>query len=161
VLRRWKNPRAIFGADKLVPAGTFYVNLRGQFESGGSRDEVLAGADDLRRAAYKHTGRFDAGVLDELDWLKTGDQFSFQINKDGSLRKGLVEALPRAEFEKLLDGVETQLRQFGAAIFSGAANVNPYRKGKQTPCEFCDYAAACRMDKWTHKFRKLEAARED
>ena len=29
VLRHWKNPREIFGVNRLVPAGVFYVNLRG------------------------------------------------------------------------------------------------------------------------------------
>ncbi|HUB87852.1 MAG TPA: PD-(D/E)XK nuclease family protein, partial [Verrucomicrobiae bacterium] len=159
VLRHWKNPREIFGADKLIPAGTFYVNLRGQFEN-GTREEVLAGADESRRAAYRHTGRFDADILGKLDSKRAHDQFNYRLTDAGKLYANSTEALPRAEFEKLLNGVEMQLREFGGAIFSGIADVNPYRKGKQTPCEFCDYAAACRIDKWTHKFRALKAAKE-
>ena len=54
-----------------------------------------------------------------------------------------IEALPRAEFEELLDGVEARLRKMGRAIFSGEAAVDPYRKGAETPCEFCDYR--CRV----------------
>ena len=153
-LRHWKNPRGIFGMEKLVPAGAFYVNLRGEFESGGTRDEVLADVD-ARKLAYRHNGRFDAGVLDKLDSANAADQFNYRLNVDGKLRKGSVEALPRAEFEKLLDGVETQLREMGERIFSGEAAVDPYRKGRETPCEFCDYRAACRIDKWTHTFRVL------
>jgi ATP-dependent helicase/nuclease subunit B len=141
VLRHWKNPQAVFGVKRLVPAGVFYVNLRGEYKGGGTR-----------------TGRFDAGVLDQLDRTGAADQFNYRRNSDGSLRKGSVEALPRAEFETLLDGVETQLRKMGERIFSGAAQVDPYRKGRQTPCEFCDYQAACRIDRWTHPFRVLPAA---
>ena len=73
------------------------------------------------------------------------------------MRKGSAEALPRAEFETLLDRVETQLREMGRAIFSGEAKVDPYRKGSETPCEFCDYRAACRIDPWTHRYRVLRA----
>jgi ATP-dependent helicase/nuclease subunit B len=155
-LRRWKNPREIFGADKLVPAGAFYVNLRGEFESGRTRNEVLADVD-VRKLAYRHNGRFDVGVLDKLDSANAADQFNYRLNADGKLRKGSVEALPRAEFEKLLDRAETQLREMGERIFSGQAAVDPYRKGKETPCEFCDYRAACRIDKWTHQWRVLRA----
>jgi ATP-dependent helicase/nuclease subunit B len=157
VLRHWKNPQGVFGVKQLIPAGVFYVNLRGEYKSGGTREEILAGADEARRKAYRHTGRFDADVLDKLDSANAADQFNYSRNKNGSLRKGSVEALPRAEFEKLLDGVEMQLREMGERIFSGAAQVDPYRKGKQTPCEFCDYQAACRIDKWTHQFRVLAA----
>ncbi len=158
VLRHWKNPQEVFGVSRLVPAGVFYVNLRGEYRGGGTREEVLAEADVARRKAYRHTGRFDAGVLDRLDRIGAADQFNYHRNSDGSLRKGSVEAMPRAEFEKLLDSVELQLRAMGERIFSGATEVDPYRKGTQTPCEFCDYQAACRIDKWTHSFRVLGTA---
>jgi ATP-dependent helicase/nuclease subunit B len=157
VLRHWENPQAIFGVNRLVPAGVFYVNLRGEYKGGDSRAEILADAGAARRKAYRHTGRFDAGVLDKLDRTGAADQFNYRRNNDGSLRKGSVEAMPRVEFEKLLDGVETQLREMGERIFSGAAQVDPYRQGKQTPCEFCDYSAVCRIDKWTHRYRMLRA----
>ena len=157
VLRRWKNPKEVFGVDKLNPAGVFYINLRGQFEN-GTREEVLAAADESRRAAYRHTGRFDASVLLKLDSRCARDQFNYRLKNDGTLYANSVEALPRDEFEKLLDRVETLLRDFGNAIFSGVANVDPYRKGKQTPCEFCDYRPACRIDPWTHKFRALRSS---
>ncbi|MEJ0090481.1 MAG: PD-(D/E)XK nuclease family protein [Limisphaerales bacterium] len=160
-LRHWKNPGEFFGRDKIVPVGAFYVNLRGEYKGGGSRTEILADAEESRRMAYRHTGRFDAGVLDKLDGIGAADQFNYRRNKDSSLRKGSVEAMPRAEFEKLLDDVETQLRLIGERIFSGAAQVDPYRKGKQTPCEYCDYQAACRIDKWTHQYRVLRETTKD
>jgi ATP-dependent helicase/nuclease subunit B len=159
VLRRWKNPRDIFGAGRLIPAGAFYVNLRGQFEGGKTRNEILDAAD-ARKLAYRHHGRFDAGALPKLDRAGAADQFNYRLNQDGSLRKGSTEALPRAEFEKLLDRVEVQLREFGEAIYSGEAKVDPYRKRAETPCEFCDYRAACRIDPWTHQWRVLRAAKE-
>ena len=162
VLRHWKNPQNVFpGVNRLIPAGAFYVNLRGEYKGGGSREEILADADEARRKAYRHAGRFDAGVLDKLDRTKAKDQFSYQLKKDGGLYANSTEALPRAEFEKLLDGVETQLHEMGERIYSGAAQVDPYRKGKDTPCGFCDYQAACRIDKWTHKFRPLRAASKE
>ncbi len=157
VLRHWADPRAVLNAARLVPAGVFYVNLRGQYASGKTRAEALNDADDARKRAYRHTGRFDAGILPKLDRLGAADQFSYQRNKDGSLRKGSTEALPRAEFEKLLDRVEGQVCEMGRAIFSGVTKVDPYRKGNETPCEFCDYRAVCRIDPWTHRYRVLRS----
>ena len=158
-LRRWKNPREIFGADRIVPAGAFYVSLRGKFESGGTRDEILADAD-AKRLAYRHNGRFDAGALRKFDGrdVTRGDQFNFRLNKDGGLPSNSAEALPAADFGALIDEVEAQLRRLGGSIFSGAAQVDPYRKGKETPCEYCDYRATCRLDEWTHEWRELRAA---
>ena len=151
-LRHWDNPRKVFGVEKLVPAGVFYVNLRGQFESGRTRDEVL-GEAGAGKSPYRHNGRFDAGALPQLDRAGAVDQFNYRLNQDGSLRKGSTEALPRPEFEALLSGVETRLREMGRAIFDGEAKVDPYRKGAETPCEYCDYRAVCRIDPWTHQWR--------
>jgi ATP-dependent helicase/nuclease subunit B len=150
----------ISGALKIVPAGVFYVNLRGQYESGGTRDEALADAAAARNRAYRHAGRFDTSALSRLDRTNAADQFNYRLNKDGGVRSNSVEALPRAEFEALLDRVEMQLQEMGRAIFSGTARVDPYRKGHETPCEFCDYRAACRIDPWTHRYRGLRPSVE-
>jgi ATP-dependent helicase/nuclease subunit B len=156
-LRHWKNPRATFDAEKITPVGAFYVNLRGEFKGGSSRTEVLADVE-AKKQAYRHTGRFDAGVLRKFDHrpgVQKGDQFNFRLNKDGKLPSNSTEALEHQEFTHLIDQVEEQLRGLGEKIFSGAAAVDPYRKGQQKACEYCDYRAICRIDEWTHEFREL------
>jgi ATP-dependent helicase/nuclease subunit B len=160
VLRHWENPRAFFGVEKLVPAGVFYVNLRGQFESSRTRDEVLGKAGS-GKSPYRHNGRFDAGALDKLDSRHAHDQFNYRLTDAGKIYANSAEALPRPEFEALLDGVETRLREMGRAIYSGETKVDPYRKAAETPCEFCDYRAVCRIDPWTHHYRVLRAAKEN
>jgi ATP-dependent helicase/nuclease subunit B len=131
--------------------------LRGDFKSGGTRAEVLDDTE-ARKLAYRHNGRFDAGALRKFDRRPDagkGDQFNYQLNQDGSLRSKSAEAIPCKEFAGLLDQVEEQLRSLGEQIFSGAAAVDPYRKGAEKPCEYCDYRAACRLDEWTHEWRGL------
>ncbi|MEY4916284.1 MAG: hypothetical protein RL616_197 [Verrucomicrobiota bacterium] len=144
---------------KIIPAGAFYVSLRGDFKSGGTRAEVL-GDTDAKRLAYRHNGRFDAGALRKFDRreVSEGDQFKFKLNKKDNQPSKNSDAIPSQEFTGLLDAVADQLRELGREIFSGAAAVAPYRKGKVTPCEYCDYRAACRIDEWTHEWRVLRAA---
>jgi ATP-dependent helicase/nuclease subunit B len=154
-IRNW--PSELLGAGRIFPAGVFYVNLRGQFAGGGSREEVLADTDEARRLAYRHAGRFDAGALDKLDRTQVGDQFSYRLNDDGTLRKGSAEAQPRVEFLALLDQVEVKLREMGENIFAGSAQVDPYRKGTAIACDYCDYRPICRIDPWTHQWRVLRA----
>ena len=55
--------RKILGANRLIPAGVFYINLRGSFKAGETRQEVLQGGQPAWQAAYKHSGRFDLAVL--------------------------------------------------------------------------------------------------
>ncbi len=158
-LRSW--PPQVLGAEKIIPAGVFYVSLRGKYETGDSRTEALADPDQARRKAYRHTGRFDAAALPQLDSARAADQFNYKINKDGSLSKRSTEPLPRAVFLKLLDDVETRLKEIGASIFAGTTTVDPYRKGTATACDYCEYRSICRIDDWTHTWRVLRATENE
>jgi ATP-dependent helicase/nuclease subunit B len=158
VLRHWPNPPLWPGLRRLIPAGVFYVNLRGSFDNGDTRDDVLPQAGPARRLAYRHTGRFDAGRLPLLDRVQAMDQFKYRLKQDGTLYQGSAEALPPDKFLALLDGVEARLIAMGRRIFAGAAAVDPYRKGPATACEYCDYASICRIDPWTHPYRRLATA---
>lgn len=158
VLRHWPNPRPLFGVSRLLPAGVFYVNLRGKYERGNNRDEALEDADKARKLAYRHSGRFDAHALEQMDQRSgatEGDQFSYRRKKDGGLNANSREALNSEAFATLLDGIETSLKDMGRRIYAGEARIDPYRKGTFTACEQCDYRSICRIDLWTHSFRVL------
>jgi ATP-dependent helicase/nuclease subunit B len=156
VLRHWPDTTEIFNVPRLVPAGVFYVNLRGQYQSESNRAEALAQVEDARRLAYQHRGRFDIKVLEKLDALARADQFKYRLKKDGAPHKNSTDPMATAEFETLLDSVEESLKRMGREIFSGATQVSPYRKSSLTACAQCDYQAICRIDLWTHRFRVLK-----
>ena len=163
VLRHWPNPQKFFGVAKLIPAGVFYVNLRGKYDRGDNRDETLAGADAARKLAYRHTGRFDAQTLAKLDQrsgISSGDQFNYRLNKDGGISGNSREALPADEFMAMLDAVETSLKKMGQSVYAGVAKTDPFRKGNATACDQCDYHSICRLDPWTHSYRVLRKSGE-
>jgi ATP-dependent helicase/nuclease subunit B len=160
VLCQWPDPGAL-GVARLVPAGVFYVNLRGGFAAADSR-AALANASAARREAYRHTGRFDAGVRRKLDASGElrSEQFGIRLKQNGELYANCADALAPGEFGALLARVEAQLRGMGERIFSGETMVDPYRKGADMPCRFCDYAHVCRIDPWTHEYRVLRQTQE-
>jgi ATP-dependent helicase/nuclease subunit B len=158
VLRHWPNPRERFGAQRLVPAGVFYVSLRGRYQRERNRTDALADAEQARKLAYRHTGRFDSQVLRRLDArpdAREGDQFNYRLTAKGVVDKRSPEAMDPAHFEALLDAVKEQLRRMGGEIYAGRAEVAPYRKGAATACDQCGYRSICRIDAWRHHFRVL------
>jgi ATP-dependent helicase/nuclease subunit B len=163
VMRDWPNPRERFGVARLVPAGVFYVSLRGKYDREQNRLDALANTEQARKRAYRHAGRFDARALRLLDArpdARQGDQFSYRLNNDGQIHKHSREALTTIDFETLLNSAKMNLRRMGREIFAGVAKVAPYRKGTVTACDQCDYRAICRVDPWTHSFRMLRAGGE-
>jgi ATP-dependent helicase/nuclease subunit B len=160
VLRRWPSPRNRFNVERLIPAGVFYVNLRGRYESESNRTQALMEPDTARKAAYRHTGRFDLNALRQLDDRTDtlcGDQFNYRLTKSGALHKNSREALSTSEFAALLDSVEANLKRMGQQVYAGTAVVDPFKKGATTACEQCGYRSICRLDPWTHQYRILRA----
>ena len=159
-LRRLPNPGSVFGVERLIPAGVFYVNLRGSYQGGKSRREVLDAASEARRLAYQHTGRFSLEALPQLDrrYLQPegSGQFNYKLAKGDKPNRTFKDLIEADELTALLDQVEELLRLMGRGIFAGAAKVDPYRKGSQTACDHCDYRAVCRIDPWRHLYRTLK-----
>lgn len=158
VLNQLRDTEQIFGVKTLTPAGVFYVPLNGGAGKPGSdRTDILATKDEERRASYQHSGRFLGDELTHFDNRKVskGDQFKYKTLKAGGFAKTGNEALPAAEFTALREKVESHLRDYGQRIFAGEADCAPYRIGKHTACEYCDFQSVCRFDPWTQPFRVL------
>lgn len=157
-LSQMSDPSGVLGAARLAPAGMFYVNLRGAYESGSSRSDVLADPAAVRRQAYKHVGRFSLHALPRLDTLSRQDgsgQFSYALKRDGFPSRTHKDLVSQAEFEALLAGVQAVLRKMGQRIHAGEADVDPYRHGSATACDRCQCQSICRIDPWTHPYRRL------
>jgi ATP-dependent helicase/nuclease subunit B len=135
-------------ASSLAPAGVFYINLRGEFASARTRAEAMEDSALKSRLAFQHFGRYDAAVLKKLDPHSAGEQFrTTSRSQDRMDSKG---------FRDLLDRTVENLRRLGSDIFSGKIAPDPYRKGSETACDYCDYASVCRFDPWTQPFRALQ-----
>jgi ATP-dependent helicase/nuclease subunit B len=146
-LEQLPEARATIEATSLAPAGVFYVNLRGEFASEKKRTDALADSAAALRHGFQHAGRFEATYYERLDPRGTKEQFKTHPASRNQLSP--------AAFRDLLNRAVENLRRFGREIYSGTIAPAPFRKGNETACGFCDYAAICRFDPWTQPFRTL------
>jgi len=148
------------GYRELGPAGVFYVTLRGNLPRESHRRAALADSEARRRAAYQHRGRYR---IETLPWLDAGapdqpsGQFHYRFNKDGRPDARSKDLLSTEALNGLLDSVEHHLRSMGERILSGDIRIDPYQHGQAKACDRCDYRSVCRIDPWTHEFRRLGA----
>jgi ATP-dependent helicase/nuclease subunit B len=144
---------------RLRPAGLFYANLRGSFSAGKSRGEVLAQDAGQAASAYQHRGRFTTGALDALDARPDGapsGQFAYRLTKEGQLTRRAGDALSPAEFAEIETQLREKLVELAGRILAGEVAVDPYQKGaRQRACDQCRFQAICRIDPWTHRYRRL------
>jgi ATP-dependent helicase/nuclease subunit B len=159
----WPPERLGPDVGEIIPAGMFYVNLRGETKSVSARNEET-GETENPGQTWRHSGRFDATWLPHFDHrpgVKKGSQFKFSMNKDGTLSARTSDAKPAAEFRQMLVGVEASLRELGRGIYPGRVAVDPFQKGFETACDQCEYQSICRIDKWTQTWRQLRPAGPD
>ena len=135
------------------------MSLRGSYQPGASRSDVLNGASEARRLAYRHAGRlrFDAlGQFDRKAPAGNSGQFNYALTNEGKPNRRFADLLEADEFNALIERVERLPGEMGRRIFTGDAKVDPYRKGAEVACDLCDSRAICRIDRWTHQFRVLK-----
>src|SRR5204863_6940364 len=146
------DPRPVFGVRRLDPAGVFYVSLRGSYQPGASRSDVLNGASEARRLAYRHAGRlrFDAlGQFDRKAPAGNSGQFNYALTNEGKPNRRFADLLEADEFNALLDRVERLPGEMGRRIFTGDAQVALYTQGAEVACDFCDSCSICRTVRCT------------
>jgi ATP-dependent helicase/nuclease subunit B len=160
-LRRLPGLEAVLGVARPLPAGAFYVGLRGPSGRAESRRAARADPEQARRESYRHRGRFRLAALPLLDRLcsQGAPSSQFSCAPGGKLNLTYRDPLPDAELDQLLDAVEERLRDFGREIFAGWAKVDPYlRTAGDVACLRCDFRSICRIDPWTHAYRRLAQA---
>jgi ATP-dependent helicase/nuclease subunit B len=160
-IQRVGAPQLATGGTRLKPAGMFYVNLRGHYQTGKSRRDVLEGAENAREVAYQHRGRFSLEALEALNRRHPdiqSRQFSYRLTRAGVPQKNARDPLDPEAFGRMLSSVETRLRTMGQQIFQGDIRVDPYQKGAETACAHCPFSAICRVDPWTQDYRVLKEA---
>jgi ATP-dependent helicase/nuclease subunit B len=158
VLRNWPDPHRLFGVKTLIPAGVFYVNLKGKHPPARNRTDALNDPQGTRRMAYRHSGRFDVTALHQLDARPNatqGDQFNYRLKDNGEVHMNCLDPVPAIKFRSMLDSVEANLKQMSQKIYAGSIDVAPYQKGQLNACQQCDFRPICRLDPWTHQYRVL------
>ncbi len=156
-LRHLPNAREHFGVSQIIPAGVFYLNLKGSFRSGRTRAEVLTQPGEALAKAYQHLGRFNGALLNHFDntGRSEGDQFRYRKTKTGSFTKVGNDAMSAEAFQELVDQAEAHVHRIGNEIYAGTAKADPFRIGNQTACERCEYRGICRFDPWVMPYRVL------
>lgn len=137
----------------VEPAGVLYLPARNDVLSASryiSDDEL----DKLRSNSLVRSGLLleDDDILDAMEHRSGSPKFMpFKLNKEG---RPIGPSLASAErLGKLSRYIDKELKQLVESLGSGKSAPDPYKHGENTPCQWCDYAEACRCD----TFRKIKS----
>lgn len=158
-----KEGKALFGKD-IEPAGVLYFP---------ARDEVLSAersvtAEQLKAMQQKELRRSglllaEPAVLRAMEHeaLEEPRFLPLRVGKDGSLSGSIASA---AQLGKLGGYVEKLLHDITCEIRDGNIDADPCcRSEEDTPCRYCDWAAACHFADGRHgdHLRYIQPVRQD
>jgi ATP-dependent helicase/nuclease subunit B len=135
------------GADAqgAIPAGMLYVPAR-EVIVDADRNTSDAELQKLRAEKLKRSGVLlnDPDVLQAMEPGGVNTYLPVTRKSDGAYAGGAL--ITSSQFERLLAYVDGVLERVAAEIADGEIAPNPYSKGGKSPCDYCDYAAACGFD---------------
>ena len=137
---------------EIIPAGIFYYHID---------DPIVAKSDQSEEDIYKSLRmngmvNRDKKVIALMDKKLAGpdgtlsasvksDIIPVETNKEGELNKRSVAATEQ-QLKAMVDYVNEKLIEDSKKILDGDSELNPYRTGEQTACDYCEFKSACGFD---------------
>lgn len=135
---------------EVLPAGTFYFNIKSPYIecSEEIQDEKL---QELLLKEYKMTGLVNdmiepAVAMDHILEEEKAESVIVPLKTKDLGSAVSSSGMNSTNFRRMIDRVERMMDEFTEEILEGRIEKNPYRKGMNTPCEYCSYRSVCNFD---------------
>ena len=137
--------------EDVLPAGVMYFNLIEPMvkEKKNLTDEEI---EQKIRSQFKMKGLIlaDVKVVRMMDnRLQTGTSDIVQAeisNKSGKLSERGGNPITEEDFNNLQNQVRKTIREISNEILKGKIDIKPFKNGKKTACEYCQYKSICRFN---------------
>ena len=135
---------------EVIPAVTFYFNIKSPYIecSEEIQDEKL---QELLLKEYKMTGLVNdmiepAVAMDHILEEEKAESVIVPLKTKDLGSAVSSSGMNSTNFRRMIDRVERMMDEFTEEILEGRIEKNPYRKGMNTPCEYCSYRSVCNFD---------------
>jgi ATP-dependent helicase/nuclease subunit B len=132
----------------LKPAGILYFRIDDPIikTKGELSDEEIE-KEIMKNFKMKGLLIDDPEVVREMDKTAKGQSLIIPayIKEDGSLGSN-TSAISAEEFDILRRYVRHTITKLSQDMVDGNINIRPYKKSRNTPCEYCKYEAVCQFD---------------
>jgi len=150
---------------QVIPAGIFYYNINDPVvdKDGEMTQEEISGRilKQLRMNGLVNT---DLNAIAHLDHEIESESDVIPVAmKNGIIQEARSSVAGGTRFSALRQYVQETLKTEGREILEGVIDVNPYKQGNKTACDYCPYHAVCGFDLKTqgYGFRKFKALKSE
>jgi len=152
--------------EDVLPAGVMYFNLIEPMvkERKNLTDEEI---EQKIRSQFKMKGLIlaDVKVVRMMDnRLQTGssDIVAAEISsKSGNLLDRTGNPITDEDFKNLQKQVRKTIKEISTEILKGKIDIKPFKNGKKTACDYCQYKSICRFNTNTRGNEYLKIEKKD
>ena len=141
--------RKLHPEKEIVPAGIFYYRLKDPLAEGehGQTQEEIEDAM-LKRLRPDGIVNDDPAVVEKLDtgFEKASRVIPVSKKADGSW-SAVSSVASTNQLQALSGFVQSKLETLGKEMMDGKIQVRPYRRKKNTACDYCVFADLCGFDR--------------
>ena len=132
-----------YGDKNIIPAGLLYYNIQDPIvEAKKDDDEVEALIrKELRMKGVVNSNKNIISMMDSTEGSSVNIPVSY--NKSGELDMRYSRVMTTDEFDKLGEYVDKENVNNAGKILNGSININPYIKGNENSCTYCQYNSVC------------------
>ncbi|MFT4006435.1 MAG: helicase-exonuclease AddAB subunit AddB [Lacrimispora sp.] len=149
----------------VVPAGIFYYNIDDPvIEREGEMTEEDINGKVLKQLRMNGLVNSDLNAISHLDHeIETESDVIPVAMKNGIIQEAKSSVAGGNRFSSLRQFVREKLKSEGKEILDGVIDVNPYKQGNRSACDYCPYHSVCGFDLKTsgYGFRKFKALKSE
>lgn len=131
---------------EVVPAGVFYYCIQDPLVDKTDEKEEAERAI-LRQLKPDGVIPFQSDVLKHLDHSTSGESLAVPVkyNKNGSV-SGHSKVVTGEDFSAMMAHAREQVKNARMKILNGEVGALPYKRGKESGCDYCPYRQICGFD---------------
>ncbi|WP_442855537.1 helicase-exonuclease AddAB subunit AddB [Clostridium sp. Marseille-P2415] len=149
----------------VVPAGIFYYNINDPvIDKDGEMSEEELNSRMLKQLRMNGLVNSDFSAISHLDReIETESDVIPVAMKNGIIQEARSSVAGGRRFDALRQFVQEKLKSEGREILDGVIDVNPYKQGVKSACDYCPYHAVCGFDLKTagYGYRKFKALKSE
>lgn len=149
----------------VVPAGIFYYNINDPIiDKEGEMTEEEINGRMLKQLRMNGLVNSDLNVISHLDReIETESDVIPVAMKNGIITEARSSVAGGRRFSALRRFAKEKLKSEGREILDGFLDVNPYKQGNKSACDYCPYHAVCGFDLKTegYGYRRFKALKSE
>lgn len=142
------------GKKPVVPAGMFYYSLKDPLVEKETQEDVEE--QILKKLQMDGYVNSDHQIIEHMERDLPAKCRSIPVSRTKNGYSAYSKIMDTESFVQIQKFAADKIKEAGNEIMQGRISISPYRRKKETACDFCEFREICHFDERIDQYRNLE-----